>query len=90
MNTRAISIEAYQANKPKAPAQRAAILEYIRSCGVDGAICDEIEVALGLPHQTASARCTELCKDGAIEHTGEVRKTRAGSRAMVYMAVGLC
>lgn len=76
---------AREMNRPKAPAQREAIVDHIRSRGLDGATTDEIEMALGLPHQSASARVTELRDAGKIETLGEVRPTRTGARAIVYV-----
>src|SRR4249919_1949633 len=49
-----------------------------------GATCDEIEVALNLRHQTASARVRELALGGVIFDTGERRPTRSGRPARVY------
>jgi hypothetical protein len=73
-------------SREKAKADRLRILEYIRSRGLDGATCDEIEVALSMSHQTASARMTGLKEDRDIETLGEVRKTRTGNRAIAYVA----
>ncbi len=80
-----MSAEARSSNQPKAPAQRTAILSFIRMKGLHGASCDEAEVALGLPHQTCSARFKDLKDEGQIETLGEVRRTRTGSRAIVYI-----
>lgn len=64
---------------------RILILSFIKR--VDGATCDEIEVALGLSHQTASARCSDLKnKFCLIVDSGERRKTRSGRNASVYVA----
>jgi DNA-binding transcriptional ArsR family regulator len=52
-----------------------------------GATCDELEVALDMRHQTASARITELRKDGLIVDTGLRRATRSGRSARVYEIV---
>ncbi|HYE07690.1 MAG TPA: prepilin-type N-terminal cleavage/methylation domain-containing protein [Planctomycetota bacterium] len=80
-------------NLPRAQAQREAILDFIRSKGNHGATCDEAEVALELPHQTCSARFFDLKEQppkglGLIETLGEVRKTRTGARAVVYVVAG--
>lgn len=48
-----------------------------------GATCDEVEVALGLRHQTASARCYELKHMGWIYETNQRRPTRSGRQATV-------
>jgi Mn-dependent DtxR family transcriptional regulator len=65
---------------------RSKILDYIREQGVDGATCEEIERALELSHQTASARCSELKKDGLVLIQGE-RKTKSGRSAAVLRVV---
>jgi len=52
----------------------------------DGATCDEIEIALGMPHQTASARIRELVLAGHIADAGTVRLTRRKRRAVVWKA----
>jgi hypothetical protein len=49
-----------------------------------GATCDEIEIALNLRHQTASARVRELALGGLIFDTGQRRSTRSGRSARVY------
>jgi hypothetical protein len=64
---------------------RAAVLSEIRSAG-QGATCDEVEIATGMPHQTASARVVELRRAGLIRRTGERRPTRSGRNAWVYVA----
>jgi hypothetical protein len=51
----------------------------------DGATCDEVEVALGLTHQTASARIRELVLRGQVHDGGERRKTRSGRSAIVWI-----
>lgn len=49
-----------------------------------GATCDECEVALGLSHQTASARIRDLAKVGELIDSGEIRKTRSGRSAIIW------
>ena len=48
--------------------------------------CDELEVFLDLPHQSCSARISELKRDGLIVKVG-TRPTRSGCQAAVYQAV---
>lgn len=60
------------------------VLDFIRSQGDRGATDDEIEVALGLPHQTASARRRDLEKGGQIYNTSARRRTRTGTPAAVW------
>lgn len=54
---------------------------------VRGATCDEIEVATGLSHQTASARMRGLTIKGAVQPNGEMRPTRSGRNAAVIVRV---
>jgi hypothetical protein len=49
-----------------------------------GMTCDEVEVALKLRHQTASARVRELAIMGRIRDSGRRRKTRSGRSAVVW------
>lgn len=58
-----------------------AILTYLAT--VKDATCDEIEVALNLRHQTASARWSDLKKAGMLVATTQ-RKTRANCLARAY------
>lgn len=67
----------------KAPSLREKILTALRE---KSRTCDEIEVALGLAHQTASARIRELAKDRKIRPIGKA-KTRSGCEANVWEAV---
>lgn len=60
---------------------RIAILAYMRF--VPDATCDEVEVALGMNHQTCSARFSELKAAGLIQPTVR-RKTRTGATAQVW------
>ncbi len=61
---------------------RAKIAAFIERRG--GATCDEVEAAMDLRHQTASARITELRLLGEIEKTDAKRATRSGRGAVVY------
>lgn len=58
------------------------VLAAIEKAG--GATCDEVEVATGLAHQTASARVNGLMRKGRIYDSGERRKTRSGRNAAVW------
>jgi hypothetical protein len=77
--------------RPRAGSARVAIVEWVAERGELGATCDEVEAALGLSHQSCSARFNELksTKFGRLlVATGEKRNTRSGSPAMVYVTVG--
>ncbi len=59
------------------------VLSQIRGAGARGMTCDEVEIATGLPHQTASARVNRLMTLGVIV-PGEKRKTRSGRLAVAW------
>jgi hypothetical protein len=61
------------------------VIDQIRQRHLHGATCDEIEVALGLAHQTVSPRVYELHKKGLIVDSGLRRKTRSGRGAKVWV-----
>lgn len=61
------------------------VLDYIRQCGESGAICEQVEQALELSHQTASARCSELKAQKLVEVRGS-RPTKSGRSAGVLIA----
>lgn len=77
------------ATTPAAPVKKEAVRHrvwsYIRSCGAQGATCDEVEAALGLPHQSVSARIYDLEKANVLVDCGDRRKTRSGRKARVLM-----
>lgn len=62
------------------------ILRHLRSLGQDGATDDEMERALGMPHQTVSARRNGLASRDMVLDSGERRLTRSGRRAIVWVA----
>ena len=51
----------------------------------DGRTADELEVLLGMAHQTVSARLSELLRAGRLVDSGERRKTRLGKDARVLV-----
>ena len=71
------------ASTPRQKHQRR-ILKFIDDAGTAGAICDEAEAALELPHQTCSARFNDLKRGGLIYATGEHRQTRRDRKAEIY------
>lgn len=60
------------------------VYNVIRSSRV-GATCDEIEVRLDMPHQTASARVNELHNWRYIRDSDFRRRTRSGRKAVVWI-----
>lgn len=67
----------------------ARIMDALASAGVHGMTCDEMEVALSMPHQTTSARLASLSQHGFVTKTADRRSTRTGSMAVVYGATSL-
>lgn len=61
------------------------IYRYIARRTRKGATSDEVEQALGIVHQSASARINEMRNAGLIEESGRYRKTRSGRNANVFM-----
>ena len=61
------------------------VLDLVRSSGMHGATCDEAIAILGLTHQTASPRFTELEAKGLIIRTDKRRRTRSGNQAAIYI-----
>lgn len=77
---------AAEAIRPHVLRQQDRVLASISARHSDGMTCDEVEVALGLSHQTASARIRDLVKAGAIVDSDIRRPTRTGRKAAVYVA----
>jgi DNA adenine methylase len=84
VSTADTSAAAGHAASESAPQVRAAVLALI-SKAADGLTCDEVEVALSLKHQTASARIRELALEESIEDSGRTRPTRSGCAAVVWV-----
>lgn len=78
--------EAFLASLETSPRYRAVIYRAIHKAGRLGMTCDEVEIALKLPHQSVSARIGELEKLGMICPTGSARYTRCYRRAVVWRA----
>jgi predicted Rossmann fold nucleotide-binding protein DprA/Smf involved in DNA uptake len=63
---------------------RADVLAYIRE---GAATCDEVEVGLGLSHQTIGPRIRELVLMGKVRDSGSRRPTRSGRSARVFVVI---
>lgn len=72
---------------PRAQGKREQCLAEIARNGEYGATCDEIQAALGMLAQTASARVRELVLKNLIRRTDRERMTRNGKAASVYVVV---
>lgn len=79
------SREAAEEARKHAAKKRARVRAFIEQCGERGATDDEIETALGYPHQTASARRRELVLLGLVRDSGRRRSTRNGRQAHVWV-----
>jgi DNA-binding IclR family transcriptional regulator len=62
------------------------VLRYVTSRLKVGATCDEVEAALGLRHQTASARINELVGKGYLANSDAQRRNRSGRLAIVWVS----
>jgi len=80
------SHDAADAIEEKAPSLRVQVFEYVSGRGPIGATDNEIENALDLRHQTASARRRELVIKEMVFDSGFRRKTDSGRGAMVWVA----
>jgi hypothetical protein len=85
------SIAAAESVATDAASVRLRVLQFIIDRGELGASSDEAEAALGLTHQSCSARFWELAGKNRkrpelkrIVETGFTRKTRSGRAAAVY------
>lgn len=67
---------------------RLEVFSFISDCGWAGATCDEVEQALNMKHQTASARVNELMNGGYIHNSGRKRATSSGRAAIVWVRAG--
>jgi hypothetical protein len=69
-----------------APASRESlknqIIEFIKVRGE--ASCEVVELSMSLSHQTASARCSELLREGRIAIADERGVTKAGRACRIY------
>lgn len=61
------------------------VLDFVQSAGSHGATCDEAMNTLGLTHQSASPRFTDLQDRGLIVRTDRRRMTRSGRPAAIYV-----
>ena len=77
-----------EANKATRKSQdRARIIEFLHGRGDYGATSYEARIALGMRHQTCSARFSDLKRAVAIIETGVLRPTDTGSKAAVCVLV---
>lgn len=73
----------FESLKPDLSRLRLKVFRFIESRTWQGATVDEIEMALGMSHQTASARASELKATGQVVDSTVRRPTRSGRFAAV-------
>lgn len=72
-------------SSPHAPSTKQAILEAIQAAGPIGRTVPELVAALGSPHQTVSARLSELKSDGLVKDAGRTRPSPFAVQAIVWV-----
>jgi hypothetical protein len=82
--SRTSRLAAMSQHPEKLKGDAAKVHAFIESQGAHGATCDEVEVALSMTHQTASARVNGLKASGAIVETKRTRLTRSKRKASVH------
>lgn len=76
------SVAAFESTPPKRRAkQREEVLKIIKE--LRGATCEEVSRALDVCYTAASARMSELKRDGLIQDSGKRRPTSHGKAARV-------
>jgi hypothetical protein len=83
-NNRDTSIAAAESIAPKVSKLAARVYRYVCESST-GATCWEIEQALCMSHQTASARLRELSLNRCIVDSTERRRTGSGRQAIVWV-----
>ncbi len=76
---------AAESMRPHAGAIRERVFARIVAAGMAGITCDGLEEALGLTHQSCSARVNELHNAGRIADSGRRARTRSGRHAALYI-----
>lgn len=77
---------AAKAHASPAQIQEEQVFSAISRTKGDGLTCQQVEEALEMAHESASARITALVDDGRIVVTSRTRKTRSGHRARVLIS----
>jgi hypothetical protein len=75
--------------RPSAGQLRVRVLGYVASFSDHGATCNEVERALGMLHQSASARIRELVQGGYLTDSTKRRDTIYGRKAVVWVPTDL-
>lgn len=73
------------ANRPRAGSQRLRVLEAIARAGVQGRTDEELEDRLEMRRPSPGNRRGELVAGGWVRDSGQRRKTKSGSSAVVWV-----
>lgn len=84
-NSTATSILAADSKRGSAMSDEAYVETYFKSQGLIGSTIDQAEMALGMSHQSLSARANSLAGKFRILLVGEIRRTRSNRMAQVYV-----
>jgi hypothetical protein len=76
---------AAESMEASAPSIRTRVWRFIAAAGAHGVTDDDIERALGLRHQTASARRRELVIEKIVGDSGRTAKTTSGRSATLWV-----
>lgn len=76
---------AARAVQTRAPTQRQKLVAYLLEQGPEGATTDQLKQISGLGNSSVCPRLRELHRDGEVVCLTEVRKTRKGLYAYVYV-----
>ena len=68
-------------------ANRKRVYDYIKAQGPHGATDEECQMSLGMSGNTQRPRRVELFQHGKICMAAEMRRTRAGRKANVWVAI---
>lgn len=80
------SVAAHESSPDGHAAQREAVFDHLRQCGAFGATSWEVHLALNIPFTAASARCSELKRDGRARPNGVKRRGQTKAFAAVLVA----
>lgn len=82
------SLAAAQSIAPYARTLREKLYAYLLAQGIHGATDEQCQDALDMPASTERPRRLELKEAGRVCQSGEIRATKSGRSAVVWIAVG--
>ena len=82
MQMQQTSIEAYFSVLPNLSEMQSKVFNQIKNRGM--CICDDLEIDLGMSHQSCSACINALVKKGLVKDSGYKGVTRSGRKAIKW------